>query len=86
MRTTAAPSHSAQDWRKQSHADGRHAEYDAQLPRDCRPPLRATNRITAASGCVFVVVARRDCGSTAQYLQAIIAHTRPRIFCLLGVR
>jgi hypothetical protein len=46
MRTAAAAaaaSHRARDWREQSHADGRrrHAEYDAQSPRDhCRPRCR----------------------------------------------
>jgi hypothetical protein len=37
---TATASGSAQDWRKQSHADCRHAEHDAQSPCDhCCPPL-----------------------------------------------
>jgi hypothetical protein len=41
MRTAAAASRSARDWRKQSHADGRrcHAKHDAQSFGDhCHPP------------------------------------------------
>jgi hypothetical protein len=38
--TATAASRSAQDWRKQSHADGRDAEHDAQSLCDhCRPPF-----------------------------------------------
>jgi hypothetical protein len=81
MRTAAAataPSHRARDWREQSHADGRrrHAEYDAQSPRDhCRPRCGRQIQLPQPKGCVFVVVARRDCGSTAHQLQALITPT-----------
>jgi len=91
MRTAAAAaaaSHRARDWREQSHANGRrrHAEYDAQSPRDhCRPRCGRQIQLPQPNGCVFVVVARRDCGSTAHQLQALITSTVVH-FCLLGVR
>jgi hypothetical protein len=93
MRTAAAAaataaSHRARDWREQSHADGRrrHAKYDAQSPRDhCRPRCGRQIQLPQPNGCVFVVVARRDCGSTARQLQALITPSTVH-FCLLGVR
>jgi hypothetical protein len=81
-----AASHRARDWREQSYADGRRRhEHDAQSLCDhCRPRCGRQIQLPQPNGCVFVVVARRDCGSTAHQLQALITPSTVH-FCLLGV-
>jgi hypothetical protein len=82
-----AASHRARDWCEQSYANGRRRhEHDAQSLCDhCRPRCGRQIQLPQPNGCVFVVVARRDCGSTAHQLQALITSTVVH-FCLLGVR
>jgi hypothetical protein len=85
MRTAAAAaaaSHRARDWREQSHANGRrrHAEYDAQSPRDhCRPRCgrqiqlpQPIGRVLSSSPVAIVGRRRTNCKR--------LSHPRPCIF------
>jgi hypothetical protein len=83
--TTTAASRSARDWREQSHADGRrrHAEHDAQsLCVHCRPLIAGDKSHHRSQLASVLVVARRDCGSTARPRQAIVGPSTVYFVCM----